>query len=238
MKNPTLAPDRWLRCSSLSAIPAFERMLLLVRHAERSAIIDLRSHAQVMLTEQGRLDARAFGRALGARFDRIVAWHSPIPRCKETAELLVGGAGELAPGAECVGALDWLGGEFIGGNPEWGNAQFAAHGEYGFLRRWFDGVYSRREIAPLSEAAAYMLGRIREHLSVLRGPAAVGVTHDWNLMLLRESYLGLRHEEVGVPAFLDSVALLERSGKLVLWSLGRTVELDLASSSRKICGSL
>ncbi len=38
----------------------------------------------------------------------------------------------------------------------------------------------------------------------------VDVTHDWNLMVLLEHFLGLTHEETGWPSYLDYI-LVERS---------------------------
>ncbi len=215
-----------LRCSSIAAIPAFTRLLLLLRHAERAAITDIRTHASVMLTEQGRLDALALGRLIGARFRRAAVWHSPVPRCRETAESLAAGVTESGGEASVEGPLDWLGGDFIGGEAQWVNEEIAARGPDDFLRAWFDGAYPPDRIASLDEAAAFEMKEALRRLDDSPSPVALAVTHDWNLMLLRERYLGLRHEDVGVPAYLDSVALLGRDGVTTVWSLGRSGRLD------------
>jgi len=221
-----------MRCSSIAAIPPFDRMVLLMRHAERAAVTDIRTHASVMLTEQGRLDALALGRLIGARFGRAAVWHSPVPRCRETADSLAAGAAESGGAARVEGPLDWLGGDFIGGEPGWVNEEIAARGPDAFLRAWFDGTYPPRLIAPLAEAAAFEMKEALSRLEDSPSPVTVAVTHDWNLLLLRERYLGLRHEDVGVPAYLDSVALLRRGESVALWSLGRSVRLDGEAASR------
>ena len=215
-----------MRCSSISAIPRFDRLVLLLRHAERAAVTDLRSAAQVMLTEQGRADARSLGRLLGRRYGRASLYHSPIPRCRQTAEALADGAIEARGGARVEGPLEWLGFELTGGDPNWLNEQISAAGHEGFLRLWFDGRYPLDAIAPIARAASFQMRHILRQLEDSPSPVTVDVTHDWNLMLLREHYLGLRHEDVGVTPYLDSIALLRRDGVTTAWSQGRSVRLD------------
>jgi hypothetical protein len=207
-----------MRCSSIAALAPFDRALFLLRHAERGPVTDIGTHASVLLTERGLLDARLLGGLIGRRFGPAAVWHSPVPRCRQTAEALAEGAG-----AAVAGPLAWLGGDFIGGEPAWINAQFAASGHDGFLRLWFDGAYPPARIAPLSEAAGYEMRQAIGHLDASTVPLSIGVTHDWNLLLLRERYLGLRHEEVGLPSYLDSVAVLRRGALTTLWSLGCSV---------------
>jgi hypothetical protein len=216
-----------MRCSSIAALAPFDRALLLLRHAERGPVTDIGTHASVLLTERGLLDARVLGGLIGRRFGPVAVWHSPVPRCRQTAQALAEGAGAVvAAGATVAGPLEWLGGDFIGGEPAWINTQFAASGHDGFLRLWFDGAYAPARIAPLPEAADYEMRQAVSHLDACDVPLSIAVTHDWNLLLLRERYLGLRHEDVGLPSYLDSVALLRRGAVTTLWSLGRTARVD------------
>jgi len=201
-------------------------MVLLIRHAERFPVTDRPNHSAVMLTDQGKRDARALGASVGRRFRSTTVWHSPIPRCRETAESLVVGATESGGRAQLGGPLGWLGGDLIGGDPIWVNEQIAVNGPEAFLRLWFDGEYSRQQIAPLQEAAALQMGQVLRQLQNSRSSVVADITHDWNLMLLREHYLRLRHEDVGVPAYLDSVAVLRRGGLTTVWSLGSATQLS------------
>ncbi len=222
-----------MQCSSISAIPPFDRMVLLLRHAEREAVTDLRTHEAVPLTEQGRRDARALGAVLGSRYRRMVLWHSPTPRCGHTAESLAGGAAQARSAARVEGALAWLGTEPVGGDAAWLNEQVARKGHEGFLRLWFDGRYPSDQIAPLARLASAQMSAVLAQLEGSPSPVVIDVTHDWNLMLLREHYLGLRHEDADVPAYLDSVAVLRRGAVTTAWSLGRSVRIDGGHTTRQ-----
>ncbi len=215
-----------MQCSSISAIPRFDRMVLLIRHAERSAVTDLRTHGDVMLTRQGLADARSLGRMLGRLHGGASLFHSPIARCRQTAESLAAGAIEAGAQARVDGPLEFLGTEFTGGDPVWLNQRIAAEGHEGFLRLWFDGRFPADAIAPIARAASFQMRYVLRQLEDPKSTVTVDVTHDWNLMLLREHYLGLRHEEVGVTPYLDSIAVLRRDGVTTVWSHGRSAPLE------------
>ena len=211
-------------CSHAGFLPQFDRMVLLMRHAERGEVTDIRTSAAAMLTEQGKTDALLCGRMLGNHFGQIAFWHSPAPRCETTAFLLAGEASRSRR-SRVAGALPWLGGDFIGGDPDLINNEISVHGQGGFLRRWFGGRYAPTDIAPLARCAAFELNQALRQLQGLQRGVIVDVTHDWHLVFLREAYMDLRHEEVGTPPYLDSVAILQQQDRLIMWSLGRTVRL-------------
>ena len=97
-----------------------------------------------------------------------------------------------------------------------------------FVRRWFDGEFPSTVLAPLEEAAHLQLSACAKsiHRAKAEGVAlAVLVTHDWNVLLLREHFLGLRHEESGWPDFLDAVLVHERGSDLVLTYSDKQVEV-------------
>jgi broad specificity phosphatase PhoE len=207
------------RCSSVASIPQFDQMVLLVRHAERSEISDIRTHATAMLTEQGKADSKVLGRVLGNRFQHVVIWHSPIPRCRDTAGYMVHGMKETTCKARIVGPLSWLSGDFVKADPGWINHEIVKSTE-NFFRQWSDGCYSEDQITPMKEAAAVELEKIITQIKNGNSSVIIDVTHDWNILLLREIYLGLHFEEVGLPDYLDSVAILKQGRRLALWSLG------------------
>ena len=65
---------------------------LLIRHAKREPILSADTVWDARLTDEGRLDAQSFGAAL-APFSFGGAFASPIPRCMETAALILDGWG-------------------------------------------------------------------------------------------------------------------------------------------------
>ncbi len=215
-----------LRTSCFAGIPEFERMVLLVRHAERTEITDMRNQAEARLTDQGMIDATLFGHALGASFGPIEMWHSPIPRCRQTADAITGGVERNGGTVRLEGELGWLSGDFVDIDPGWANEQVRTIGAGSFMRKWFDGDYPGDMISSLDAAAVAQMKFVLRQLEHSDSPVIVDVTHDWNLMFLREYYLNLRHEQVGMPPFLDMVALLQRNGRSWLWALGRTAEVN------------
>ncbi len=92
-----------------------ERLLLLVRHAERFPIAANDPHhgATTLLTEKGKQQARAFGEKLKS-FSSAAYWSSPVMRCLETASLIAEGRGDSAPASpKDVPVLEALGGHFV-----------------------------------------------------------------------------------------------------------------------------
>jgi len=73
---------------------------LLIRHAERDPILTGESVWEARLTEKGRTDARAFGERLSG-FACNGAFASPIPRCMDTASLILNGWGHKDQRVTC-----------------------------------------------------------------------------------------------------------------------------------------
>jgi hypothetical protein len=78
---------------------------------------------------------------------------------------------------------------------------------HGFMREWFDGRLDRRWILPTPEAADMVLSPI---VSGLREDGPVGrtdihISHDWEIVLLRDELFGTRYEEEGWVDYLDGI---------------------------------
>jgi hypothetical protein len=186
---------------------------LLIRHAERGPIPDPTLGHDVPLTDKGREDARALGRQL-ARHARVRARHSPVPRCAETARLIVDGTLEAGGEGELLGPHDALGGVYMVRPRE---ALLAAR-DLGaaFLRHWFDGDLRPGLVVPRARAARLVLASANEGVRHGPGDLVVSVTHDWNLLAAREEFFGLRHEEAGWIGYLDGIALGQAGDEIVL----------------------
>ena len=196
----------------LSDIGTYTKAILFMRHAERYEINDMRTSHKVLLTEQGKEDARDLGTSLAGKTDKIRFFHSPVPRCRQTAECVIRGFSENGGNADLEGSLSWLSGDFIRADQEYISRYVTEHGSEVFLRHWFDGVIPAETITPLEEAAEHEMKFLLEQLDTAEG-LVVDITHDWDMSLLIEHYLGLRHEKVGIPGFLEYVILYTRDGK-------------------------
>jgi len=97
----------FLKASEFFAnLPADERVYLLVRHGERGHITpgDPDYGAHVGLTERGREQALALGRAIPAEGD-VCFYSSPVGRCVQTAECIGLGRGIEPPQVQKLDCL-------------------------------------------------------------------------------------------------------------------------------------
>ncbi len=186
----------------------------VLRHAARHPIIDPREPLAAELTAEGKKDAEAFGSKITG-FDRLRLFHSPVKRCQQTAEGVAAGAARTGLAVEFVGPQPELGVAYILNQVETGRLS-GVHGEH-FVRLWFTDQVP----AELIERAPGIARRKVSYIAArLLEPASAGrrldlhVSHDWNVIILRELLLGVRHEEAGWAPFLDGVAFTPEAERL------------------------
>lgn len=192
-----------LRNESVSGHP----VAAVLRHAARHAITDPAHPELAVLTDEGHAAAEAFGAALGD-FARVRLFFSPVRRCQQTAEGIARGVRRTGAVAEIHGTHEALGIGYTRDRDEFGRL-FELHGEH-FVRLWCGGELPATVIDPAERCARDILAHIRERLAeVASTPRALDlhVSHDINIMAVREQFVGLRHEDVGWLNFLDGVAL-------------------------------
>jgi phosphohistidine phosphatase SixA len=191
------------------------RVAIIIRHAERDPIDFMIRALEARLTPGGKSDAFRLGQSL-ARYYPINIYHSPVPRCTQTAECICEGITSRNAPATIAGYLLELGGPYI--TSTW-DAVVKAIEEFGhstFIRKWFDNELPSNLIMPLPEAAHIQLdilaGQLRSGTA-----SSINITHDWNIMILREYYFNLRHEDIGDPDYLDGVCAYLQHDGLHLW---------------------
>lgn len=192
----------------LAALPAKGRRALVLRHAERFPVVDLATHEEVLLTEDGHEAARRAGAELRAatEVDVLVVGHSPVERCAQTARGVAAGFAAAGGRVRVVGAVAHLASPFV---VDKGRAYALVNGfGHRFIRAWFDGEVPEDCFHRRHRAAREQLDVVVEALRGCRDDElAVFVTHDWNIALVREEFLGVKHEEFGWPGYLDGVAV-------------------------------
>jgi len=189
---------------------------VLLRHSARERLTDTRSSPLVPLSDEGRAAARAFGRGLPPG-RRVVLRHSWVDRCRETADRIAEGYREAGGRAEVAGADEPLGASYVRDLDAL--ASLADAQGRGFVRPWLDGTADPAAIAPPAEAAAGMTDRIAALLAgSAPGDLHLLVTHDWNVLVVREVCLGVRHEDVGWADYLDGVVFRPDGGGIeMIW---------------------
>jgi broad specificity phosphatase PhoE len=191
------------------------RAVLMVRHAERHPVVDLRTHESVLLTDRGHEQARAAGEALAHYAREVRVQHSPVMRCAQTAAGIVKGAAAKGVAGLVHGPVSALGNPFV--LDEKRAYTFISTVGGRFIRDWFDGrapegCFLPRAVAARGQIAAAVAAL--EHSEVL-------VTHDWNLALVREEFLAIAPERAW-PSFLDGVVVTQVGEEVVIEAEGRT----------------
>lgn len=203
---------------------------LIVRHAERFRLPSIGESLGVGVTERGKHDAYEMGRAING-FEKIRLFHSPALRCRETAEAIA--QGFSVQGGTVQGLIEtWdLCAPYLKDDQVLKAAE--NHGQ-GFLRSWFNGQFDPEWIKPTAEAAdmilAPLLQRMVEGNDVSR--LDIHVSHDWDILLLREELLGVRYEEAGWIGYLEGIHFSGQEGGFLASCGGRSAAFALSSGRR------
>ncbi|HNW29060.1 MAG TPA: histidine phosphatase family protein [Spirochaetota bacterium] len=198
---------------------------IMVRHAERYPIGNMENALELLLTAKGKEDAFTLGWNLSG-FSPLSIYHSPVPRCKETADSIRDGILSANQKATVEGLLLDLGGPYITG--DW-YAVVKAIEEIGharFIRKWFNNELPASLIMSLPEAARIQL-KILIHQLHTGSNSTINVTHDWNIMIMREYFLHLRHEDIGDPDYLDGLYAFIEKDRVHLGYHGTVIVPDL-----------
>ena len=179
------------------------KLAIIIRHAERDPIEFMANALEARLTDNGKADAFQLGRSL-ARYNPVNIYHSPVPRCLQTAESILEGIVSCNEPATIVGYLLELGGPYITSTWDAVVNSIEKFGHSAFIRKWFDNELPSNLIMPLPDAAHMQLGILVNQLQS-GNYSSINITHDWNIMILREYFFNLRHEDIGDPDYLDGV---------------------------------
>jgi broad specificity phosphatase PhoE len=199
---------------TIEALASDASSAAILRHAARFPIMDPARPELAEITAAGALAAEEMGRRIKG-YDRVRIFHSPVKRCQQTSEYIARGADEIGLVVEHVGPESALGVEYIYDLGEAGRLS-QLHGEH-FVRLWVRGEVSAQVIGKTVDIAetklTYLMGKLREPCREGRR-LDLHISHDWNIMVLREHLLGVRHEEVGWLDFLDGISFSLQSDQL------------------------
>ena len=180
-----------------------KKIALLIRHAERDPITSMIHATAPLLTESGKSDALAFGGNI-AVLSPFKLYFSPVKRCEQTADFISLGIKNNNGTVLAQKVLQKLGGPYITGDWLKITTLVEKLGHFTFLRRWFNGELPEGTIMPLRDAALIMAGVLVDQLNK-ETCSIINVTHDWNIMTVLEYFLNIKHEDSGVPPYLDGL---------------------------------
>jgi broad specificity phosphatase PhoE len=200
---------------TIASLNGADSSAAILRHARRFPIMDSANPTLAEITPDGAADAESLGRRITG-FDHIRLFHSPVKRCLQTAECIARGAQSAGIKVELVQPELALGVDYILDLAEAGRLS-DLHGEH-FVRLWIGGEIPQsvvRETSAIVETKlSYLIGKLGEPSSGGRR-LDLHVTHDWNILIMREHVLGVRLEDAGWVTFLDGLAFSISAGQLL-----------------------
>lgn len=199
---------------TIKYLPENLKASLIIRHAERDSIEDMQNALNALLTEKGKTDAFDLGKTM-SKLGSFNLYHSPVERCRQTAECIVNGINSERKRSRLVGQNIDLGGPYVVGDFFELVSLINKHGFPNLTRLWFDGKISDKLLMPLDAAAKTQVKILKEQIKN-EVSSTINVSHDWNIMLLREYFFNLTHENMGMPDFLDGMALYCQNGRIIL----------------------
>ena len=193
----------------MASIPDGMDVSLVMRHAEREEIPAGTFGHDVSLTAQGIRAAEQLGLSLSDR-RTITAVSSPVPRCVQTAEAMLRGAGSPSK----VATDQRLGdpGAFIV-DPEISGPLFLELPIPEIARRQLHDAMPLPGMRTTVEAVEMLLELVTGS-SGEQGRIHVYVTHDIILAVLVASIFRLSLDDIGWPGYLDGLLLWRSDGRL------------------------
>jgi hypothetical protein len=199
------------------------KIILLLRHSQRYEPSVIKENQKMELTTQGRSIARLFGTKLPK--DRVIRlFHSPVNRCKETAE-------EIHLGFKEVGGKSIFKGECsvvwgIGINTQFFISQLKKLPDIEVFYRWASGFYTPEKFPSLSlycQKAAEVIWNQLEFAP--ENGVDIYISHDWHLNAFRYGWFGLPpiHKLVG---YLGGFAFRFEEDRITLLDYGEIKEVE------------
>ncbi len=168
----------------------------------------------LVLTEEGKQYAYELGKSLPVGLE-VNLFSSAFGRCIETAFMIDKGYTSRGGRTRSNIVEKLLSPSYVKKPFELATCLQEPHED--FVRAWFDGKISSDIIEPPEIAAKKIVQLLVDRLEVLpENSVDINVTHDWNVYLIKEQIMGLRHEDVGRVAYLEGLVVYESSGQLYI----------------------
>jgi len=204
--------------------PLFDsKSILILRHSQRYEPNLTDENQYMELTPQGRSIARFFGTQLPKK-RTIRLFHSPVNRCKETAE-------EIHTGFEEIGGESIFKGECtavwgIGVNKQFFMSELQKYRNRDIFFRWASGFYTPEEWPSLIQYCQRGADVIWNQLKLApENGIDVYITHDWHLTAFRYGWFGLPPDDTWV-GYLGGFLFTLKENHILLSDYGeiKTVE--------------
>jgi broad specificity phosphatase PhoE len=195
-----------------------KHVVLLMRHSAREYAEGVHD-AKNPLTEEGRALSLRFGENLPPNL-LVRAYHSPVGRCRETAERMLSGYASKGGQITRYRPVDGLGVFYVLDQMKMYRAMQADGGLLPFTQKWYAGGQDADILMPAQTAALALLDVLREKLE--KEPEGLRldlcVSHDLSLLTMLDQLLGQPSKKFGNVEYLDAIAVYYLEDQLVLHS--------------------
>jgi hypothetical protein len=178
-----------------------DRAALMIRHAERFPMRSVFDSPGIGLTEKGKSDAKEYGHALPF-YPYYRLFHSPALRCRETAENIATGIGSSGGTVMLIEEVPTLCSPYVKDPRCLKEADLLGDD---FMRAWLDDGLDPDWIDDAETSTVLVLKPLLERLLEGGGHLDIHISHDWDVMLARETIMGITHENVGWLSYLDGM---------------------------------
>jgi hypothetical protein len=174
---------------------------IIIRHSIREPITDAKDSYRQRLTDEGVKLAVHLGKTLSLYSDDFTFFHSPVPRCEQTATSIRDGITTNSKRTLEIRPFEPLAGFF------YRNWDYCAElmNRQEFTNKWFANEIPTDCIMPIKEAGNFMLNEITSH-SCDSGVTKIFITHDWNVFCLKSLFFQT-YEEMEVPTYLEGIVV-------------------------------
>jgi len=193
-------------------------VVLLMRHSAREYAKGLHD-GKNPLTEEGRALSLRFGENLPQNLT-LRGYHSPVGRCKETAERILSGYASKGGTATRYRPVEGLGVFYVLDQRKMYRAMHADGGLLPFTQKWFAGHQSADILMPARAAALALLDVLREKLDreTKVQKLDICVSHDLSVLTMLDQLLDQPSSKFGNVEYLDAIAVYYLKNQLVLHS--------------------
>jgi len=201
-------------------------VVLLMRHSAREYAEGLHD-AKNPLTEEGRALSLRFGENLPQNLT-LRAYHSPVGRCKETAEYILNGYASKGGVTTRYRPVEGLGVFYVLDQMKMYRAMQADGGLLPFTQKWFAGGQAADILMAPNAAALALLDVLREKLDTRpeNQKLDICVSHDLSLLTMLDQLLDQPSSKFGNVEYLEAIAVYYHENRLVLHSRHGEVIID------------
>lgn len=201
---------------ALRLIPPNAPAFALMRHAERGKIPQGSAGEEILLTPRGESDSLEMGRLFHGRVSAMR--HSPVFRCRQTAEKILENAGGPTP-------IEWAPLAFHAFVDNEGVAKstlLRLVTERGFYDR-FVSAMSTSAFAPYSGFKRPLAGAVGLAAQMTSDKGVhVNITHDWLVNVTASLVSGRETDRPNYAGFLDALFVWEEDGQTLFYHMGKT----------------